>query len=812
MFIIFSIVDYYFETVGIPDSVAASLKDKIRAKGLDINFEDVKLGVIHGLVLTNPVLCDQNGKREILKAEKLKIGFTFSLFESYCFTFNSFEISQGALKVPFFPEAGKEGQLDIINIKNINATIDIDDNRIDVKHFTGSLSPFLFTAAGSFENMLLPDISDTSDSSDSSRKSFSIAPIIKKIPYVTRCRLYREILKFREGTFKTEKPECKIIFNIDSQDPINSFIKADVTSPAFTYGGFDIGYSHAILSLKGNKIHLQKLDMTLPLGGTINLTGNIDLFSNLITGKADIHVLPEELSKILQREKFNFPKYIKLHDKPVTLSVSLNNFSLSSMIFTGLLKVDIPAADIKNISVYNIKADLFINQNRISANHFSLNTDRNTLKGDFDYYPNSKTLNVHAQTLGAPTLIKHLHAENKELITDIINRFSYPEDPENVKIIFDMHAVFDDKSFYFISANLAMNDFKYNGIEFESISSNIKIDSNSLILIPRMIVQKKHSLATVSLAYDGSQRIKYNVSSKAFSSSSTKQNRLIAEIDGNAPGSDVLKCIFPDWTSEVLNLSEPVAIKGAGIIDFKDMTNTLFKIHIMDSTCYWQKFPINHLNCDLLFEGLDMKIINATGKVYNGDVKLKYLYNFDTLKGKIDLIVLDADFDPIAEYIGGELKNKDEGKISLIIRNDYHYDPNDNILMTGRGKLWIREADLWDIPIINEFGELSAKWTGKDWGNITKLDADLDFRKDHVYSGNIITDGTAIALRAKGSYYWHSNDFDFLIHADIMKGALPFNIVTKLFNPLSWLLETKVYRKDGKIKWEKITTAKRFFK
>lgn len=811
VFIIFSIVDYYCETVGLPDNIAQSLQEKIRSKGFDISFDDVKLGVIHGLVLTKPVLRQQYRNQNIFQAEKLIVGLTFSPVESYGFEISSFEIVQGHLRIPLFPEDGEEGENDLLDLDGFNAVVKFDDETIDIKHFQGNLVPFIFTASGTFNNLWMQGIGKDSYSAKKKERSFNFIALITKIPYLNRCRLYREILKFREGKFRTVKPECQIVFKIDVTNPFNSFIKADIESPAFSYGGFNIDKLFANMSVKGHIIDLSKVDIRLPSGGKINIKGKMDLLQNNVSGTADLHVLPFELNQIVQREKLNFPDYIQLGEQPMHIIAHVKDFSLTSMDFTGLLSVEIPQASIQKVPISDIKADLFINQAKITAQSFSMKTAISSLQGNFEYYPASKVFNLSAKTIGPPGLLqKAIFGDTKDLISDILNRFDYPQNPKDVELVIDLHAVFTDQPFYMLSANISMNDFKYNGVDFASGTTQIIIDSNSLLIIPAMTLQKDQSLATLLMVYDNSKTINYQVKSGFFSKSISQRDKFIAEIDGNLPGDDVLRCIFPEWKSEALNLSDPANIKANGVIDFSDMQKTLFKVKITDSSCRWQELPIKHLNCDLIFAGMDMEIKNAFGKIYNGDIELKYTYNFDSMEGTIDLAVDKADFAPIADYIGKELVSNQKGKLSLILKNKYYYDDKDNIFMDGKGKLWIRDADLWDIPIINEFGELTAKWMGKDWGNITKLDADLDFIKDHVYSDNIITDGTAISLRAKGSYYWNTHDFDYLIHADVLKSALPFNIVSNLFNPLSWLMETKVSRKgkDGKINWEKIRLFK----
>ena len=205
-----------------------------------------------------------------------------------------------------------------------------------------------------------------------------------------------------------------------------------------------------------------------------------------------------------------------------------------------------------------------------------------------------------------------------------------------------------------------------------------------------------------------------------------------------------------------------------------------------------------------------MDIANATGKVYNGTLDLYYHTNFDTEKGKVKVNLQNADFVPVVKHIKWDL-NGDGGKMSVTTDANLEYDKDDNLLMTGKGSLKIKDANLWEVPLINAFRQLAKQWMGKRWGIISELNADFQYKKDHIFSNNMHTNGNVIALRSKGEYYWSTGDFNFLIHAEIMKSILPFKIITKIFDPISGLMESRVIRKNGEIKWKKVSWREKFF-
>ena len=816
-FIGFSILDYYCETVGLPDSYADYFQNKLRLKGLMISFEKIKVGVIHGFVLINPSLYDPEVKDYIFKADKLKIGVKLSPFDGKFFRLASFSVVNGDLDVPLFPENGEEGKSDILEIDSINASFDFDGEYIELEYFTGELAPFEFSVAGIIDNIYLKTFKAQPKKNIPSKKLFTIVPLVKKISYANRRSIYRQIIKLEGVKFRNGRPACRLIFDFTERNGAGNSVKLSLETPSFHYGNFDINSLNAALSLKGDKVFMDKLKVTFPGGGTVYSSGFIDLLEYKITGKVKVVALPSEMNRIVKFDDINIPIEIKLHELPITLSATLDNYSFASDNFQGEVNLQIPKLHCDSILVNDLILDLNIDQDRISASYFSLSTLKNKLSGNFDYYPKTECLDLHASADGAPLLFKRfIKGDNLVILNDVINSFTFPSNRDDIDYEFDLHLEFKDDPFYFVSSKVSMRNFKYNGISFEKGSTNIVFDSNALIIIPGMVLQNSNALATVSIVYDGTTDFNYCVKSDDFSGKLGGNNRLIAAINGNFPGSDVLVAIFPNWSSETLGLYKPIHIKAHGAIDFNEPSKTLFHVKVDDATCFWKKIPVDHLNCDLIFRGFNMELKNGVGKVYNGDLNLNYNYNFDTLKGDIDLAVHNANFAPIIQYLGQEIANPDVGSLSLKTKALVYYDKKDmkdaDVFMVGKGSLSIKDADLWDVPIINEFGEFTAQWIGKDWGNLTTLDTDFVFLKDYLYSDNIRTNGTVISLSSYGSYYWNRDEFDFRIKAKVLERALPFKIISNIFNPLSSLLESRVFRKNGKTKWEKSYSFKKIFK
>ena len=803
--ILFSIIDYYFETYGLPQFVELEVKSQLKRRGFDFDFASLKCGIINGVVLTEPILKDPQYSNNILfSAKKMEISLKPSFSGKYFIALDAFEIDSGLLSIPFFPESGLEGESDIIRIEDFNAKIGLTVKGLEIKYFTGKLSPFKFSAAGSLNNILFPLVmaSDYSNLNKKKSSSFSAIPAIKSIPYSTRSNIYRKFLQIKEDRVFKGTPELRFVFNIDTLTPHANTMKADMKLPSFEYAGFAIKQVDTRISYERQKLILNAMKIQLFDIGEINLDGTLDSDTSLITGNIKGTLSPAEVEAIFKLLKFKLPPAMQF-SKKVSFQMELKNFSVDSIQSQGTLKVKIPEATFKGVKMFDIQTDLHFRDNAISGSELSFSTARNEVSGDFLYNIPCKSIDATIQFSGPPLFIaKIMEDEDQNMMNQILKRFTFPKDDKNIEIFADVHCSWEKEFFYYISGNMVMHSFKYLDTELKSGDARVIIDSNEILIIPMMTLIQKDALATIAMAYDDSVEMQYHVDSPEFQSKYKSNNRFLSEIQSSLPGNDVLNCIFPDWESKTLDMSDKVNMKARGIIDFSegnpDTDLTDFKVSIFDSSCKWYSLPIEKLKCDLIFKKMDMEIKNVDGKVYNGDLSLYYKTNFNTNKGKINVTLKDTDFAPVAQHVNWDLEG-DKGKISVITNSDFEYDEKDKLLMTGKGNVKIRDANLWEVPIIKTFGKLTSQWIGDRWGVISELDADFDFKKDHLYSDNIQTNGNVVALRSDGSYFWDTGNFDFLIHAEILKSV---KILSKILDPITGLLENRVKRTNGEIKWE----------
>ena len=133
--------------------------------------------------------------------------------------------------------------------------------------------------------------------------------------------------------------------------------------------------------------------------------------------------------------------------------------------------------------------------------------------------------------------------------------------------------------------------------------------------------------------------------------------------------------------------------------------------------------------------------------------------------------------------------------------------------LEGVGHFALREADLWNVPLmrnlerlleISTFKLFSSKNKEKtSLGQITSLSTDVEFMGTRVVFPNISTDGTIIALSGSGEYSWEKDRLKAYISGEALKDISLISIILK---PFSWAFHAELTGTKDKAEW-KMRTA-----
>jgi len=250
------------------------------------------------------------------------------------------------------------------------------------------------------------------------------------------------------------------------------------------------------------------------------------------------------------------------------------------------------------------------------------------------------------------------------------------------------------------------------------------------------------------------------------------------------------------------------------MIDFTNDDNTYFNGSLTDAVGEWNGIPLSKICTELSMKKQIVSIKDMTAQAFNGDLTCSYTYDIKNNTGKVAMSVDDAEFAPLVKNLGyTDYTSKKIGTLSGEVEADLSYTDKDELLMNGKGKISVRDADIWVIPVLKGFTDMLGKSViSSEWGEISKADCEFTLEKDHFQSNSIQTDGNAIALSANGKYYWTTSESDFKVRAKVFKNVLPFELLSKLMDPLSWALEARLHGKGKDLQWEQISGLKSLFK
>lgn len=97
---------------------------------------------------------------------------------------------------------------------------------------------------------------------------------------------------------------------------------------------------------------------------------------------------------------------------------------------------------------------------------------------------------------------------------------------------------------------------------------------------------------------------------------------------------------------------------------------------------------------------------------------------------------------------------------------------------------------------------IGQAWSLDSFGSITKVSCDYKLIGDRLVFDQLKSDGGFVSLDASGYYRWADNHFDIRVRAELLKSALPFDVMSRLLTPVSWILDKRLKGDFNTFNWE----------
>jgi hypothetical protein len=568
-----------------------------------------------------------------------------------------------------------------------------------------------------------------------------------------------------------------------------------------------------------NCLLIDKMKMSFDRGEYFEFNGSVNGLKNRnLSGNMSGKVLPNRfLSALSENTRKSIESSIKIGNEPVSFSGYVEKFTSDLKDIRANTEIKIPSIQLRDSSFKDISGRITLNGSTIKGTGFELaTTEGNKLDGEFEYYVPAGQVYVFMHTNGNPSFVyKTASGQERIFLKNLYDHITWPAESKSADMTLKVYYFVKEKPFYLLSGNIVVTGCRYNGAPFDYGSCSFMIDSNNLVIIPRIILQQGKNNAVISLAYDNrSGGTAIFPSSEMFNLPEKNTDRLYFETESAIPGNSLLKCIIPDWNSPRVNLSGSCPVTVKGTIDYNSDDNTYFSARLTNGQGEFSGIPLNKVTGSIGMKKQILEITDMTAESFNGNLGFTYSYNIVKNTGKISLNVDEVEFAPLVKNLGfPDFTTHKTGSLSGDMLSDISYNKKDDLLMNGGGKISLRDADIWEVPVLKGFTEMMGKnLISREWGEVTSADCNYTLVNDHFQTDSIQTDGNAIALSAVGKYYWTTSEADFRIRAKLLKNILPYELFSKMLNPLSWAFEARLYGKGTDLKWEQGAGFKKIFK
>lgn len=807
--------DLYLEIRGMPQGVKNRIEQRIRDKGLKIKIGQIKGGIFSGLIFEEVEVWD--GKIDncrLLSIEHIETVFSLDFKKPEVFSLKKFQISNGELDLPLFPEAGEEGLHDCIKLQNIEARVTCAAaDRVNIEYASGNMGGILLQLSGSIEGLFVPVTPFITDRTKTREHLFSCVRIVEQIPWKTRCFVTREILQIRKKKFESS-PRVQLQIDLNAKEIKKSILEAQLEIPAFIFNGEAVNGIRGTVTLKNQSAVLKTLRIELDNSESCEINGEYDIveesLKGIITGSLNLNRMYPFLNQTV------LPQDIFLGSAPVQFSFHLEEYSFNSRKCKGKLMFKVPELKFRGFIFHDLSALLFIDDNILRGREIgALLNNENRISGEFDFYPYEKELRISIRCTGNPAFISGLPEDNtqKLFMESLLSHFTWPQNSDSVELSSDIYYTWDMQPYFMLSGNIVVSDFGYNGINFSYGAGKFLIDSENLVIMPRIILERPEGHAVFSLAYDNRSKASSFCKSPYFEETENERNRLLFELESTIPGNVLLDCIIPGRKHIHMDLPEATPVKAHGVIDYLDPDKSVFSAKITNAKFIWNGIPVEKADTAIEYKNQNLQINDLSAKLYNGEVKFNYAFDYKRNSGNYFLEIKDSDFLSLMRVLGFKnFSSADPGTISGKAKANIEYNEKEELLMDGKGEFRVRNSDIWSIPFLQGLTELLGKpWIGNNWGKITSVDGEFGLEHNHIHSDSIRTDGSVVALSANGDYYWNTQEYDLNIRAEVLEDALPFHLVSRILDPLTWFFEARLHGKGKDWKWETISAVKRLF-
>ncbi|MFA4943572.1 MAG: hypothetical protein WC789_02590 [Lentisphaeria bacterium] len=462
-------------------------------------------------------------------------------------------------------------------------------------------------------------------------------------------------------------------------------------------------------------------------------------------------------------------------DAPLEFNLRLDQSPLPPAAWSGSGTLTAAAADYEDLSLRNLTCPAFaFRPGHLAFHRITTQTAAGeTLAGNLDLALPSGEITLQARIHGDPRLTRVFVAPgaSRTLYDEIWRDCKW--DPKRLPDITISHLRFRDSEKdrpweFELDTQIAATGCSWRGVPVESVSTDLQVRLPGALHCRNAQIQTRDGTLTgnVELYFGGLSMCRFNLAG-------TLDPRLL------------LRTLNPDWDRYFADIQfgERTRFACDGHFLLAPEPRPILRGTLDSGQCTYRRLRLENLSARWLLDGQRLAWLPVVARLYDGRVFGSGEYDFGAEFGRIILNGGRIKFNDLLRAVSDSPRDI-QGELSASCRLDlYRLRPEADLSITGAGDLWIRDGDLWNIPVMNRLGKLVGLST---FGRIGKLQTNLVFAGDHVRIEDLTTDGTILSLQGTGDYAWKNRALQMNVRGTTLQQT---KIIPWLLSPFFSIFE-----------------------
>ena len=474
------LINLYCQAIGLPPFVRDKIVCSLKEKGINIEIDEIKAGLLTGMRLQNVILKDNElPNRNLILAKNVRVEFDINRVLQGEFRILEVKVENGVLLLPLL--TGDATKSPVLGIKDIQCDIEDRGDRVEIVTFSGSMGGVDVTLAGTVFKPI-------SEDRDGSEFSLSVKPLLHYISpaIIDRFNYFQTLF---ESVETTAEVKINLDFSLPAADPAKGTLSADVFLSDVLFRGLNLKTLAFNSQLTGRRLKVDNFRLEFDDNEYLRGDFKLNLPTQEVSGRLSFYGYPYKILKavspdILGTKSIPIPEFegaplsavIRVHPSPVS---HVNEWKLDAKL---------TAFDIKfgNLSIQEVEGSCKFRDNRIHFDDIQarIAPDVDISMGGSYSIEEKRTL-LKAEVIGDPNFLSGLIRGKKarKIYSKVWQDFQW-KNGDRPAFYINMYKDLSSPSPHLsLEVEYKMSNCSYKGVEIEELAGQLFLGLPDFILV-----------------------------------------------------------------------------------------------------------------------------------------------------------------------------------------------------------------------------------------------------------------------------------------------------------------------------------------